>query len=218
MNYDIIYGICIIIITSIIFISCICVYVYYNKLLLNIDKLHTIINEEFNVKINYIDNALSEKISTYNNLLIVSIKDINELKQINANFNNKTSISIYILKLEQDKYYVGRTSNILNRINKHIQNEGAVWTKKYKMLSIYTIIDNCDIYDEDKYVIKMMNEYGIENVRGGSFTTIKLENYQINYINKSIANATNKCFKCGKSGHVANECLANQQYDPFIDE
>lgn len=36
------------------------------------------------------------------------------------------------------------------------------------------IISNCDNYDEDKYTLKFMEQYGINNVRCGSFCELKL--------------------------------------------
>jgi len=81
---------------------------------------------------------------------------------------------IYIIKLENNKYYVGKTLYPDFRINDHFNSTGSAWTRKYKPIEIVQLIDNCDDYDEDKYVIKYMEEYGINNVRGGSFNQVKL--------------------------------------------
>lgn len=51
-----------------------------------------------------------------------------------------------------------------------------------------------------------MAKYGIDNVRGGSFSQLILNNYEKNIINKMIATAENKCYICGKIGHFANKC------------
>ena len=95
-------------------------------------------------------------------------------------------VYIYILELEQGKYYVGKTNDPEIRINKHFDSEGSAWTKKYKPIKEIQRISNCDDYDEDKYTLKYMNMYGIENVRGGSFVTLVLDKSTITYI-KSIS-------------------------------
>jgi hypothetical protein len=103
-------------------------------------------------------------------------------------------VTTYILKLEQDKYYVGKTTNIFKRLEDHTSNSGSAWTKKYKPKSVLNIHENCDDYDEDKYTIKMMSDFGIANVRGGSFVTIELPTEEINVITKMIRGKSNQCF------------------------
>lgn len=123
---------------------------------------------------------------------------------------------IYILQLEHDKYYVGRTNNLEFRLNDHFQNNGSVWTKKYKPLSIVEIINNCDNYDEDKYTIKYMEKFGINNVRGGSFCEIILNEQNIEMLTKFIRNANDKCYICGMSDHFANNCASAKKENNLI--
>ena len=40
--------------------------------------------------------------------------------------------TVYILKLEDNKYYVGKTKNINKRILDHFTDCGSEWTRKYK--------------------------------------------------------------------------------------
>lgn len=114
-------------------------------------------------------------------------------------------VNIYVLSLEQDKYYVGRTTSSDTRIEQHRNNNGSYWTKLYKYVSTIIIYENCDIFDEDKYVIMYMDKYGIDNVRGGTFSSIYLSNTDYNFINKMIYGAYDKCFKCGGQ-HFCNDC------------
>ena len=115
-------------------------------------------------------------------------------------------VFIYILKLEKGKYYIGKTRNPNFRLENHFNGEGSEWTIKYKPLKLIELIPNCDDYDEDKYVRIYMDKYGISNVRGGTFTSIKLDNATINLLEK-MGNSTNdRCFICGEKGHFAREC------------
>lgn len=114
--------------------------------------------------------------------------------------------TIYILKLEQGKYYVGKTNDIKFRLDKHFNYFGSYWTVKYRPISVFAKYENCDCFDEDKHTIKMMAEFGIENVRGGSFTQINLPQDELNIINKMINGACDNCFKCHFAGHFANKC------------
>ena len=122
-------------------------------------------------------------------------------------FNNK--LSVYILKLKQGKYYVGKSINPLKRFQEHLDGKGAVFTKKYQPLNIEKIYENVCSYDEDKYVKKYMYKYGIDNVRGGSYCNDTLTEYEKILINKELDTANNKCYICGHSNHFAKYCLFN---------
>lgn len=100
---------------------------------------------------------------------------------------------LYVLKLEKDKYYVGITSQTVEkRFNEHKTGiRAANWTKKYKpveivhsrMLGIITKQDAEVI--ENKAVREYINTYGINRVRGGDITdTIDLFIFRRNIIDK----------------------------------
>lgn len=115
-------------------------------------------------------------------------------------------VFIYILQLESGKYYIGKTTTPSFRLEQHFNSNGSTWTKKYKPTIVIELIPNCDDYDEDKYTIKYMEQYGINNVRGGSFCEIKLSDNNISTLNQMIRGVTNKCYICGKADHFVNEC------------
>lgn len=114
-------------------------------------------------------------------------------------------VTIYVLKLEKNKYYIGRTNNIETRIARHKAGEGSDWTKKYKFIKLLEQFEGDD-FDEDKCVIKYMDKYGINNVRGGIYSNIILTMDQHLNIRKSIYGAKNKCLACGSNEHFIAEC------------
>jgi hypothetical protein len=124
-------------------------------------------------------------------------------------------VYIYILKLEQNKYYIGKTNNPSYRIQNHDNGNGSFWTRKYKPINIEKIIPDCDDYDEDKYVIQYMDKYGISNVRGGSFSQFILPSTTVDIIKTMCKGATNKCFKCGETGHFIKECINDPEHVPL---
>jgi len=81
---------------------------------------------------------------------------------------------LYVLKLEQGKYYVGVTSKTPEiRMKEHTNGFGAAWTRKYKPLKLLDkkglgliTYEEAEKY-ENKVVRKYMNERGFNNVRGG---------------------------------------------------
>ena len=115
--------------------------------------------------------------------------------------------TIYILQLNNDKYYVGKTNKLLNdRYQEHLDGIGSFWTKKYKPLSIIKQIENSSPFDEDRYVKEYMSIYGIENVRGGSYNQEELNSETIKFLRNELRTSNNECYKCGSTSHFVNEC------------
>jgi predicted GIY-YIG superfamily endonuclease len=81
---------------------------------------------------------------------------------------------IYVLELIEDRYYVGRTGNILRRIEEHFTNNGANYTKAFKPLKVLEVVEEKTNEDEKIKTLEYMSKYGWEKVRGYSWCSVEL--------------------------------------------
>lgn len=112
---------------------------------------------------------------------------------------------IYTLILQDGRYYVGKTTNLTRRFKQHRDGKGSSWTTKYPPIGITSSYSG-DGFDEEKQTLIMMHRFGIENVRGGSYSTIKLSSAQKDIAKNQIKSVMDLCYKCGKGGHVSKLC------------
>lgn len=116
--------------------------------------------------------------------------------------------NIYILQLQKGKYYIGKSDNPMIRYQEHLNGTGSSWTKLYKPISIIRVIENISPFDEDKYTKEYMANFGIDNVRGGSYVAINLDSVEKEILQREIWGAQNKCMLCGRGGHFEKDCYA----------
>ena len=128
-----------------------------------------------------------------------------------------TMVFIYVLQLKDNKWYIGKTETSKFRIDTHFDSAGSEFTKKYPPEEIYQIIPECDKYDEDKYVKKYMDKYGIDNVRGGSYSKLEITTEEKQFIQKELWGANDLCFLCG-GDHFVKDCPHNQKIDDLKEE
>ena len=115
-------------------------------------------------------------------------------------------LTIYVLKCRNGKYYVGKTEKTaMKRYKEHAAGNGCAWTRKYRPIELVECTFG-DKFDEDKKTKKYMDKYGIDNVRGGSYCQIKLDQASLASLKKEMNGANDKCNKCGKSGHFMRDC------------
>jgi hypothetical protein len=121
------------------------------------------------------------------------------------------SLYIYALLLENDKYYIGITRKPNFNFNKDFNSKKSSWTRKYSPKKVIEIIPNCNYSDKDKYTLKYMEKYGIDNVRGGQFDSYHLRNKEKTIITDLMSKKLlDKCSKCDEIGHIATECNNRQ--------
>lgn len=98
---------------------------------------------------------------------------------MNSTNGIKKHFWLYILKLEQGKYYVGITTKTPEeRMQEHIFGyPGARWTKRYKPIALHYTQDlgmktlqEAEAY-ENNVVRKYMRELGCNKTRGGDLTS-----------------------------------------------
>jgi predicted GIY-YIG superfamily endonuclease len=116
--------------------------------------------------------------------------------------------NIYVLQLKDGKYYIGKSDNVMKRYEEHLHGKGSAWTKIYKPISVIKVIENTSSFEEDKITKEYMSKYGISNVRGGSYVSVKLDDIQIEALKREIWSAKDCCSGCGKSGHFIKDCFS----------
>jgi len=74
---------------------------------------------------------------------------------------------VYVLKLEDECYYVGITMNLNQRLAQHWTGQGAKWTRLHKPVEVMRAV-----YQGNEQAItnEMIAIYGRDAVRGGSHT------------------------------------------------
>jgi predicted GIY-YIG superfamily endonuclease len=125
-----------------------------------------------------IDNETSVKNTIRKKEKVIRIKKQNkELKEINTD-----PAYVYVLKLEDNKYWIGWTQDPTKRISKCFNGFGPVFTRLNKPIQVELILKIENQEEAWKIVNGLVKEYmekyGFNNVRGGSYS-ITLDLYEI---------------------------------------
>jgi predicted GIY-YIG superfamily endonuclease len=128
------------------------------------------------------------------------------------------STNVYVLRCENGKRYVGKAKDVQKRFQEHTNGNGSAWTNKYKPVIIEKIYKNVSPFEEDKITKETMGKYGINNVRGGTYCSIKLSDNEKESLEKEIRGAQDCCFKCGDKTHFAKDCKNDEECDEDDEE
>lgn len=110
---------------------------------------------------------------------------------------------------QSEKYYIGYSKNrdsMWRRIGQHFDGvDGAVWTQMYSPVKVEEYFEG-DYFDEETTVLRYMAEYGIANVRGGSYSSVHLSRFDMERAQVALRSITQCCFICGSKEHFSKQC------------
>lgn len=125
--------------------------------------------------------------------------------------------TLYVLQLEDDKWYVGKTDDVNKRFDQHKSGKGSAWTKEYNPIKIHETRKITSVHDETNATLDLMKKYGIDNVRGGAYCQVDLPDEVESLIKQQINSNTDKCYKCGLKGHFANKCPSKEESEEEVE-
>jgi len=120
---------------------------------------------------------------------------------------------LYVLRCDCDKFYIGKTNRHVNsRIYEHFKNKGSLWTRIYKPIDVVETFKISSNMFEDIHTKLYMKQYGIDNVRGGSYSTLYLPTYKIRALEDEFRTMDELCYTCGESDHFTDKCPYKLHY------
>jgi predicted GIY-YIG superfamily endonuclease len=126
---------------------------------------------------------------------------------------------IYTIQCE-GYYYIGSTVDVDTRIAQHNAGEGSAWTKHILTTQksgwcILSTEPQTHPMQEDNTTKQMMARYGIACVRGGTYSQVVLQDWQLKALEAEIKHTNDTCLQCGAHGHYAKDChIAGRAKEP----
>ena len=110
--------------------------------------------------------------------------------------------NIYILRLKDDKYYVGKADNVGDRFMLHLKGN-VLFTKKYPPEEIVYTCPRLFPSQENLFTLQMMSIFGIDKVRGGNFCQLEIDH---SVIEEKMKFYSTGCFHCQQKSHLFYQC------------
>ncbi len=159
------------------------------------------------------DNININSLVSYGDNAVVMISSISSMLNKLYSLGLPSLIFVYIIQLKNNKYYVIKSTELLDslEINEFNSIEWLYYNPiiNFKEYTEIRIFEN-DI-NEDTIVIELMQKYGINHVRGGSFKTLNISIDNTYKLFNSITKELNKCFLCMQN-HNVNMCKLKNKY------
>ena len=131
--------------------------------------------------------------------------------QIPQAINSSEVKGIYVLRLDNKPtpfFYVGKSSNIAERIQQHKDGRGAYCVTGEPFTQVPPVthgsVDNMDSWERDEVITRMF-EFGINNVRGWMYTLKTMPVEQKVSAFDQICEKFDRCRKCGRGTHFVRD-------------
>ena len=96
----------------------------------------------------------------------------------------------------------------------HLSGLATKWTRIHKPVALIkqiTCMNNINPrIQEDMHVKQLMLEYGIDCVRGGSYSECQLSSLEMKSLRRELWYARNCCTRCGRDNHIKRNCNAHR--------
>ncbi|ARA71851.1 hypothetical protein BNJ_00004 [Kaumoebavirus] len=86
---------------------------------------------------------------------------------------------VFVLKLKGNNYFVGITTDVDRRIQQHSEGKGAEWTRLHPPIEKVEVLENGTTELQNETVLKYIEMYGWEKVRGSTFIDPIQKNHQV---------------------------------------
>lgn len=107
-------------------------------------------------------------------LLQTSLKGVQCSQLLNQRAFEAGCEYVYVLELQENKYYVGLSANLSQRLYCHFVGEGAVWTRRFSPVKVVEVLLGSKEREKER-TLQYMRDKGYENVRGYVWTQIRLD-------------------------------------------
>lgn len=123
--------------------------------------------------------------------------------------NGRRRPEVYVLQLEGNKWYVGKSSAVESRIREHREGFGSAWTNEHLVIErVRPLTPPSEDLDEweRRETLARMYAHGISNVRGWKYTAVRLQRIEQEHARSDVCEKFDLCRKCGHVGHFAQQC------------
>ncbi len=156
-------------------------------------------------------NTNNKNLLSYGSNAVVMITSINTILNKLYNLGFPSLIYVYIIQLKNNKFYVIKSNKLLESL----EFNNIEWLYYNPIINLQELTEirifETDI-NEDDIVLELMQKYGVNNVRGGTFITLNISvGNTFNIINK-LKKELNKCYLCAKN-HQVTDCKLKNKYD-----
>lgn len=119
---------------------------------------------------------------------------------------------VYVLELDDGRYYVGKSHRIAERLRQHTEGEGAACAKGYRR-RVTPLTARADDFEawERAETLARMRRHGIGRVRGWMYTAPDMGEAQRDHAYQQVCERFDLCRRCGREGHFAANCAGGGQ-------